>query len=82
MDMALLCPSQVVVSTTVSVDGSYRVGEPWSKEIMSEEVLRFSLSHLKASHVSWVPCILSAVLVAPQEELEEEPGGRGDKKTV
>ena len=30
-------------------------------------------SHLEAPHVSRVPCILQTVLVALQEELEEEP---------
>lgn len=31
-------------------------------------------SYLKPPHVSRVPCILQAVLVTLQEELEEEPG--------
>lgn len=33
--------------------------------------------HLKTPHVSRVPCVLQAVLVALQEELEEEPAGGG-----
>lgn len=35
--------------------------------------LQTAASHLKTSHVSRVPCILQAVLVTLQEELEEEP---------
>ena len=30
-------------------------------------------SHLETPHVPWVPCVLQTVLVALQEELEEEP---------
>lgn len=35
------------------------------------------LTHLEASHVAWVTSILKAVLIALEEELEEESESRG-----
>lgn len=41
--------------------------------INTELGIQTVMCHLKTPHVSRVPCILQAVLVTLQEELEEEP---------
>lgn len=38
-----------------------------------------TLTHLEAPHITWVAGILKAVLVALEEELEEESESRRDR---
>ena len=37
-----------------------------------ERAYERDLGHLESAHVSWVPCILQTVLIALEEEFEEE----------